>query len=75
MNKSIRVQLRGIIEKIAQCISELETIVEDEMDKVEQYPENLQCTEAYNNLQRGVDTLGDSIEQLNLAIESIEENL
>lgn len=73
MNKAMREYVSKITVNIEKMIEMLEIIKDDEENKRDNYPENLQSTETYENMERAVDCMDDAIESLNSAVESLDE--
>lgn len=56
--------------KLENIVSELETIVLDEQNKLDNLEENFSGTERYEKIEEGISSLEDAIENIQAAIES-----
>lgn len=73
MNTLRRKQIKTEINSIKKCIEELETIMSEEQDCLDAYPENLQESERYENACDAYDDFEDKLSDLNDIIEEMEE--
>lgn len=72
MNKSRRNQLEDLLASLRNCISELQSIYEDERDALERMPENLQNSERYQQMDETVDVLETEMYNLDDIISHLE---
>lgn len=80
MNNKRRKELRKAISMIEVALDIVNSAKEDEEDAMYNYPENLQGTETYDNMEVAVDTMEeatfaieDGVDSLNNAISLLEE--
>lgn len=73
MNKNRRQQLRKLIERMEILKNELEMIEYDEQDYFDAMPENLQGSINGMNSEDALDKMSEAIENIELAIETVEE--
>lgn len=76
MNTKGRKMIEGYIDSLEEIKSRLETMQEDETEKLDNMPEGLQESErgealqnAIENLESASDSIGDAIDYLNEAME------
>ncbi len=72
MNKQRKDDLRGVLSLLSSAIKIVQRVCDREEDCVDNYPENLQGTERYEQMEDAVDNLNEAIERLNEAQESIQ---
>jgi prefoldin subunit 5 len=73
MNKLQRKDLEGLKEKIGEVMEDIEQIRDDEQDKFDNTPENLQDGEQAEKVYQGIDLLEELIDELNTSKEKIDE--
>lgn len=80
MNNKRRKELRRAIEIIETALDIVNSVKDEEEDAMYNYPENLQGTEAYENMEVAVDTMEevtsaieDGVDSLNNAASLLEE--
>ena len=61
MNNKRRKELRKAIEIIETALDIVNQVKDEEEDSMYNYPENLQGTETYENMEVAVDTMDDAI--------------
>ena len=72
MNKGRRASILEVVSNLESLKSKVESIMEDEIDYMDNMPENLQGSYKYEKAEDAVDSLGDAISELETAIEAIE---
>lgn len=72
MNKQRKDDLRGVLSLLSSAIKIVQRVCDREEDCVDNYPENLQGTERYEQMEDAVDNLNEALERLNEAQESIQ---
>ena len=82
MNNKRRKELRKAIEIIETALDIVNQVKDEEEDSMYNYPENLQGTETYENMEVAVDTMDDAISNIddrissqNAAVSLLEEIL
>ena len=82
MNNKRRKELRKAIEIIETALDIVNQVKDEEEDSMYNYPENLQGTEAYENMEVAVDTMEevasaieDAVDSLNNAVSLLEETV
>lgn len=82
MNNKRRKELRRAIEIIETALDIVNQVKDEEEDSMYNYPENLQGTEAYENMEVAVDTMEevvsaieDAVDSLNDAVSLLEETV
>lgn len=80
MNNKRRKELRRAIEIIETALDIVNQVKDEEEDSMCNYPENLQGTETYENMEVAVDTMEevtsaieDGVDSLNNAVSLLEE--
>ena len=73
MNNKRRKELRKAIEIIETALDIVNQVKDEEEDSMYNYPENLQGTETYENMEVAVDTMDDAISNLDDSISSLNE--
>lgn len=80
MNNKRRKELRRAIEIIETALDIVNQVKDEEEDSMYNYPENLQGTETYENMEVAVDTMEevtsaieDGVDSLNNAVSLLEE--
>lgn len=71
MNNNQRKELQKIVDKIEDLRIEVEYIRDEEQDKIDNMPENLQGSERYYSMEEVVTYLNDGISELENAIENL----
>lgn len=72
MNKIRRKALQEIYDKLSDLREELETIKDEEDESRENMPENLQCSERYEQSETASGNIDEAMEYLSSACDSIE---
>jgi hypothetical protein len=72
MNKGQRERLSDLADRIAEARVDIEAIQEEEQDKVDNTPENLQNTERFETLSECNDSLMEAIDYLAEAEAALE---
>ncbi len=80
MNNKRRKELRRAIDMIETALDIVNSVKDEEEDAMYNYPENLQGTETYENMEVAVDTMEevtsaieDGVDSLNNAVSLLEE--
>lgn len=80
MNNKRRKELRRAIDMIETALDIVNSAKDEEEDAMYNYPENLQSTETYENMEVAVDTMGevtsaieDGVDSLNNAVSLLGE--
>lgn len=80
MNNTRRKELRRAIDMIETALDIVNSVKDEEEDAMYNYPENLQGTETYDNMEVAVDTMGevtsaieDGVDSLNNAVSLLGE--
>lgn len=80
MNNKRRKELRRAIDMIEAALDIVNSVKDEEEDAMCNYPENLQGTETYENMEVAVDTMEevtsaieDGVDSLNNAVSLLEE--
>lgn len=71
MNKKGRGRLHDALKLLSNASSIAESVCDDEQDSIDNYPENLQCTEKFERMESAVDGLNDALEKIDEAKEYI----
>lgn len=72
MNKRRREDLHGVLSLLTSAICIVQRVCDQEEDCVDSYPENLQGTERYEQMEDAVENLSEALEKLGEAQESIQ---
>lgn len=72
MNKQQRNKLKDIQAQLSSLISIVTSIKEEEQDKLDNTPENLQNSERYTQMEDAVDYLEEAIDNMEKAYENID---
>ena len=82
MNNKRRKELRRAIDMIETALDIVNRVKDEEEDAMCNYPENLQGTETYENMEVAVDTMEevtsaieDGVDSLNNAVSLLEETV
>lgn len=82
MNNKRRKELRRAISMIETALDIVNSVKDEEEDAMYNYPENLQGTETYENMEVAVDTMEevasvieDAVDSLNDAVSLLEETV
>ena len=75
MNKQRREDLRGVLSLLASAICIVQRVCDKEEDCMDSYPENLQGSERYEQMEDAVDNLNEALEKLGEAKENIRAAL
>lgn len=73
MNKDRRARLTKAKGLLEEAVSMIEAIKDEEEEYKDNMPENLQGSEKYANAENAVEILDATLEQINVAVENIEE--
>lgn len=71
MDNAKRKTLREAIRSLEEVRRAVEAVFDKESDCMDNYPENLQSTDAYDKMETAVDSLGDALERIDDACECI----
>lgn len=71
MNKQRRSRLREALHGLTSIIAILQGVCDKEEDCADNYPENLQGSERYEQMENAVDNLNEAIDKLEEAKEAI----
>lgn len=72
MDTKRRNRLRDALKMLANVAAIVESVCDKEEDCMDNYPENLQSTERFENMEVAVDNLNDALEKLDDAKGHIE---
>lgn len=72
MDTKRRNRLRDALKMLANVAAIVESVCDKEEDCMDNYPENLQSTERFENMEAAVDNLNDALEKLDDAKGNIE---
>lgn len=72
MNKKGRNVVSKAVEQLEATKASLEDLFEEETDKIENYPENLQETEAFEAIEEAANTLEEAVQGLESVIECLD---
>lgn len=72
MDTKRRNRLRDALKMLANVAAIVESVCDKEEDCMDNYPENLQSTERFENMEAAVDNLNDALEKLDDAKGHIE---
>lgn len=72
MNERKRNRLREALKMLSSASSIIEAVCDSELDCMDNYPENLQNTERFEQMESAVDYLNDSLEKIDDAKSCIE---
>lgn len=75
MNKQRREDLRGVLSLLVSAICIVQRVCDKEEDCMDSYPENLQGSERYEQMEDAVDNLNEALEKLGEAKENIQAAL
>lgn len=75
MNAKQRKELQGYVDQLEEIKSCLETMQEDETEKLDNMPEGLQESERGESMQEAIDTLEGAAQSIEEAIDYINEIL
>ena len=73
MNNKRRKELRRAIDMIETALNIVNQVKDEEEDSMYNYPENLQGTETYENMETAVDTMDDAVSNIDDGISSLNE--
>ena len=73
MNNKRRKELRRAIDMIETALDIVNSVKDEEEDAMCNYPENLQGTEIYENMETAVDTMEDAVSNIDDGISSLNE--
>ncbi len=72
MNAKRRERLRGALKLLDSAAHIVDSVCDKEQDCVDNYPENLQGTERFEQMETAVDNLNDAAEKIEEVKESIQ---
>ena len=75
MNKQDRRELQGYVDSLEKIKSNIETMMEDETEKLDNMPEGLQESERGEAMQNAIDQMEYGIDSLQEAIDNLSEIL
>lgn len=75
MNKEQRKLLEKLASHIEDVIADLEMIRDEEQEKVDNAPENLQYSERYEQMQEIADTIQSVIDELDNAVDELRTDV
>ena len=75
MNKQRREDLRGVLSLLVSAIGIVQRVCDKEENCIDSYPENLQSSERYEQMEDAVDNLNEALEKLGEAKENIQAAL
>lgn len=75
MNKQRREDLRSVLSLLISAIGIVQRVCDKEEDCMDSYPENLQGSERYEQMEDAVDNLNEALEKLGEAKESVQAAL
>ena len=73
MNKQNRKKLQGYVDSLEEIKSNIETMMEDETEKLDNMPEGLQESERGEAMQEAIDNLESASSSLEDAIDYLNE--
>ena len=71
MNNKRRARIRETVSYIEDSLKILYQVKDEEQDGLDNFPENLQNSEQYNSMEEAIDTIEDSIGDLEQAVENL----
>ena len=71
MNRLRRARIKSTVQQIELARDRLELIMDEEVDSMNEYPENLHGTDIYQTMESCVDLLDSSIEKLDDIIDDM----
>ncbi len=74
MNKNQRKQLEDLMCKITEIEESVEFIRDEEQEKIDNMPENLQGGERYSQMENAISCLDDALQNLQDAYENIQSS-
>ena len=75
MNNKRRGRLQDALKMLSNAAAIVENVCDDEQDCMYNYPENLQCTVAFEHMEAAADSLNDALEKIDDAKEHIQSAL
>lgn len=72
MDAKRRERLRGALKLLDSAANIVDSVCDKEQDCVDNYPENLQGTERFEQMEAAVDNLNDAAEKIEEVKESIQ---
>ena len=73
MNNQKRKSLEVAVDLLNRASEIVSVVLDDELDSLENMPENLQAGEKYERMEEAVDKLDEAIEQIDRAQDCINE--
>lgn len=64
MNNTRRNSLKEAIQLLSRAWTVVDTVCDKEQDCVDNYPENLQGTEKFENMEDAVESMNDALEKI-----------
>ena len=71
MNNKRRARLQEAVSYIEDSLKILYPVKDEEQDGLDNFPENLQNSEQYNSMEEAIDTIENSISDLEQAVENL----
>jgi len=72
LDKTTRIKLREVNEKLDRVLSVIEAALDRELECMGNFPENLQGTERYEKMEDAADNLENAVESINEAKKYLE---
>jgi ABC-type transporter Mla subunit MlaD len=73
MNNEKRKRLGSAVERLAQVLEVVDDVTDEEQECLDSFPESLQNNSRYEKMENAIDMLIDASEQINGAIDCIQE--
>ena len=75
MNNKTRGRLQDALRMLSNAAAIVENVCDDEQDCIDNFPENLQSSEAFEHMEAAADSLNDALEKIDDAKEHIQSAL
>ncbi len=75
MNDKRRGHLKDALKMLSGAAAIVNSVCDSEQDCLDNYPENLQNTERFENMEASVDNLNDALEKIDEAKEHIQSTI
>ena len=72
MNNKRRKTLKALIYQLEECVSFLQSLLDEEQDSYDNMPEQLQYSNNGYNIENAIDVMENSCEQISEATESLK---
>lgn len=72
MNNARREKLKKVLVMLSEASNVIDQIYDQEQECMENFPENLQSTDRYDNIEYAVDCLAEAAEKISEAEECIQ---